>query len=56
MSGLPFSQRGEAKCVRELAALGASRLARTGVLDSALSTTSKSNEIMAVVSRDAAVR
>ncbi|MYA79809.1 MAG: hypothetical protein F4X39_04685 [Acidobacteriia bacterium] len=37
--------------MRGLSGRGASRLARAGVLDSTLSTASKSNEVLAVVSR-----
>ena len=48
---LHFSPRGEAKWVRGPSGRGASRLARTGVLDSTLSTASKRNEVLAVVSR-----
>ena len=47
---LLFSPRGEAKCTRGPLGLGASRLARAGVLTSTLSTASKRNEVLAVVS------
>ena len=55
---LHFSPRGEAKWVRGPSGLGASRaeekgasrLARAGVLESTLSTASKRNEVLAVVS------
>ena len=55
---LLFSPHGEAKCVRGPSGLGASRaeekgasrLARAGVLDRTLSTASKRNKIMAVIS------
>ena len=50
LPGLHFSPRGEAKCVRGPSGRGASRLARAGVLDSTLSTASKRNEVLAVVS------
>ena len=53
---LRFSPRGEAKCVRGPSGRGARRLARAGVLVSTLSTASKRNEVMAVVSRASAVR
>ncbi len=57
-ASLLFSPHGEAKCVRGPSGLGASRaeekgasrLARAGVLDRTLSTASKRNEIMAVIS------
>ncbi|MDE0295720.1 MAG: hypothetical protein OXI93_16140 [Bryobacterales bacterium] len=56
---LHISPRGEVKCVRgpsgrgasRAEEKGASRLARAGVLDSTSSTSSKRNEVMAVVSR-----
>ena len=62
-ASLHFSPRGEAKCVRGPSGLGASRaeekgasrLARAGVLDSTLSTASKRNEVLAVVSRASTV-
>ncbi len=53
---LHFSPSGEAECVRGPAGRGASRLARAGVLDSTLSTASKRNEVMAVLSRASPVR
>ena len=49
-ASLHFSPRGEAKCVRGASGRGASRLARAGVLDRTLSTASKRNEVLAVVS------
>ena len=49
-SGLHFLPCGEAKCVRGPSGRGACRLARAGVLDSTLSTASKRNEVLAVVS------
>ena len=49
-ASLHFSPRGEAKCVREPSGRGASRLARAGVLDSTLSTASKRNEVLVLVS------
>ena len=49
-TSLHFSPRGEAKCVRGSSGRGARRLARAGVLDSTLSTASKRNEVLAVVS------
>ena len=51
-----FSPRGEAKCVRGPSGRGASRWARSGVLDSTSSTASKRNEVMAVLSGAPAVR
>ena len=60
---LHVSPHGEAKCVRgpsgrgasRAEEKGASRLARAGVLDSTLSTASKRNEVLAVVSRASTV-
>ena len=60
---LPFSPRGEAKWVRgpsgrgasRAEEKGASRLARAGVLDSTLSTASKRNEVLVLVSRASTV-
>ena len=49
-TSLYFSPRGEAKCVRGPSGRGARRLARAGVLDSTLSTASKRNEVLALVS------
>ena len=56
VSSLPFSPRGEVKCVRE----GRQDEARAAwraqaYLNSTLSTASKRNEVMAVVSRATAV-
>ena len=49
-ASLHVSPRGEAKCVRGASGRGASCLARAGVLDSTLSTASKRNEVMVLVS------
>ena len=54
-ASLYFSPRGKAEWVRGPSGRGASCLARAGVLDSTLSTASKRNEVLAVVSRAPAV-
>ena len=54
-ASLPFSPRGEAKWVRGSSGRGASCLARAGVLDRTLSTASKRNEVLVLVSRASTV-
>ena len=55
-ASLLFSPRGETKCVRGPSGRGARRLARAqAYLNRTLSTASKRNEVMAVVSRASAV-
>ena len=53
---LLFSTRGERKCVRGASIRGARSLARGGVFDHTLSTTSERNEVVARLWRAFAVR